>query len=171
MPHGRFIWTYGHYTTPNCQYGRLLACLISRVIHGATGRRISALLLLSHQTDKTAAYSGTPRAKSQLVLQTIKIKNHRASQENGGRKSRGICVCAFFCDGSLCSWVGVALGAMWLGSIQRPQKQSSRRDPRSNATSQGAYSNSNVDLVICMEEDPWSSLRYAAALSCFLEFS
>jgi hypothetical protein len=32
MPHGRFIWAYGHYTTPNCQYGRLLACLISRVI-------------------------------------------------------------------------------------------------------------------------------------------
>jgi hypothetical protein len=32
MPHGRFIWAYGHYTTPNCHYGSLLACLISRVI-------------------------------------------------------------------------------------------------------------------------------------------
>jgi hypothetical protein len=32
MPHGRFIWAYGHYTTPNCIYGRLLASLISRVI-------------------------------------------------------------------------------------------------------------------------------------------
>jgi hypothetical protein len=34
MPHGRFIWAYGHwhYTTPNCHNGRLLASLISRVI-------------------------------------------------------------------------------------------------------------------------------------------
>ena len=32
MPHGRFIRAYGHYTTPNCIYGRLLASLISRVI-------------------------------------------------------------------------------------------------------------------------------------------
>ena len=32
MPHVRFIWVYGHYTTPNCLNGRLLACLISRVI-------------------------------------------------------------------------------------------------------------------------------------------
>jgi hypothetical protein len=30
------IWAYGHYTTPNRQYGRLLASLISRVISYCT---------------------------------------------------------------------------------------------------------------------------------------
>ena len=46
MPHGRFIWAYGHYTTPNCLYGRLLACLISRVIdrmHDVSGRAYAYL--------------------------------------------------------------------------------------------------------------------------------
>jgi hypothetical protein len=28
MPHVRFIWANGHYTTPNCHNGRLLACLL-----------------------------------------------------------------------------------------------------------------------------------------------
>jgi hypothetical protein len=40
MLHGRFIWSYGHYTTPNCLYGRLLAYLISRVIGWLVGTKL-----------------------------------------------------------------------------------------------------------------------------------
>jgi hypothetical protein len=49
----RFIWAYGHYTTPNCQYGRLLACLISRVIccpfgHGIDKSLLRVVITLAH---------------------------------------------------------------------------------------------------------------------------
>ena len=61
MPHGRFIRAYGHYTTPNCLYGRLLASLISRVIRG--------MLLLDNQNTDLRLPLPTNRKKQEKEKQ------------------------------------------------------------------------------------------------------
>ena len=70
-----YMGIYGHYTTPNCQYGCLLACLISRVIITITKTNLQ---LASSDHTGAVSHLHLPRAESCFFQITFPLRAARA---------------------------------------------------------------------------------------------
>jgi hypothetical protein len=89
MPHGRFIWAYGNYTTPNCLpiWPLILACLISRVIVSIYAQ--GAGVIVPHSGSYCTAtakanYNHSPLRTPSLTARGLRSQHGPAESRRGG---------------------------------------------------------------------------------------